>query len=86
MMKLPLDAFRSEMVPAHFFMNFRTVDEHGRMLGQSRNLQELRSRYASTIEQTYARAEVKEKGEEGKGAVLAGLLPGASANCRRSWR
>jgi ATP-dependent helicase HrpA len=73
MMKLPLDAFRSEMVPAHFFMNFRTVDEHGRMLGQSRNLQELRSRYASTIEQTYARAEVKEKGEEGKGAVLAGL-------------
>jgi ATP-dependent helicase HrpA len=70
MMKLPLDAFRSEMVPAHFFMNFRTVDEHGRMLGQSRNLQELRSRYASTIEQTYARAEVK---EEAAGAVLAGL-------------
>jgi ATP-dependent helicase HrpA len=72
-LKLPLDAFRAEMVPPHFFMNFRTVDEHGRMLGQSRNLQELRSRFAAKIEQTFARAEVKEEAEGGKGAVLQGL-------------
>ena len=84
-LKLPLDAFRSEMVPPHFFMNFRTVDEHGRMLGQSRNLQELRSRYASTIEQTFARAEVKEEGEEGKGAVSPkGTSSGALAGLT-SW-
>ncbi|MBI4988882.1 MAG: ATP-dependent RNA helicase HrpA [Rhodocyclales bacterium] len=69
-LKLPLDAFRAEMVPAHFFMNFRTTDEHGRMLGQSRNLQELRSRFAAKIEQTFARAEVR---EEAAGAVLQGL-------------
>jgi ATP-dependent helicase HrpA len=69
-LKLPLDAFRAEMVPPHFFMNFRTVDEHGRMLGQSRNLQELRSRFAAKIEQTFARAEVK---EEASDAALQGL-------------
>ncbi|MCL4681607.1 MAG: ATP-dependent RNA helicase HrpA [Rhodocyclaceae bacterium] len=69
-LKLPLDAFRAEMVPAHFFMNFRTMDEHGRMLGQSRNLQELRSRFAAKIEQTFARAEVR---EERADAALQGL-------------
>ena len=69
-LKLPLDAFRAEMVPPHFFMNFRTIDEHGRMLGQSRNLQELRSRFAAKIEQTFARAEVKEVASD---AALQGL-------------
>jgi ATP-dependent helicase HrpA len=69
-LKLPLDAFRGEMVPPHFFMNFRTVDEHGRMLGQSRDLQALRSRFAQKIEQTFARAEVK---EETADAALQGL-------------
>ncbi|MBK7136538.1 MAG: ATP-dependent RNA helicase HrpA [Rhodocyclales bacterium] len=69
-LKLPLDAFRAEMVPPRFFMNFRAVGEHGRMLGQSRNLQELRSRFAQKIEQTFARAEVKEEASDG---VLQGL-------------
>ncbi len=69
-LKLPLDAFRAEMVPAHFFMNFRTVDEHGRMLGQSRDLAALRSRYAQQIERSFARAEAK---EDAAGAVLEGL-------------
>ncbi|GIK25523.1 MAG: ATP-dependent helicase [Betaproteobacteria bacterium] len=76
-LKLPLDAFRAEMVPPHFFMNFRAVDEHGRMLGQSRDLAALRSRFAQQIEQTFARAEAKEEAEGGKGggkgAVLEGL-------------
>jgi ATP-dependent helicase HrpA len=69
-LKLPLDAFRAEMVPPHFFMNFRVVDEHGRMLGQSRDLAALRSRFAGEIEQTFARAEVK---EEAADAALQGL-------------
>ena len=69
-LKLPLDAFRAEMVPPHFFMNFRAIDEHGRMLGQSRDLAALRSRFAAKIEQTFARAEVK---EETADAALQGL-------------
>ncbi|MDT3734708.1 MAG: ATP-dependent RNA helicase HrpA [Denitratisoma sp.] len=69
-LKLPLDAFRAEMLPPHFFMNFRAIDEHGRMLGQSRDLAALRSRFAAKIEQTFARAEVK---EETADAALQGL-------------
>ena len=32
-----------DMLPAHFFMNFRVVDEHGRQLGQGRNLGALKA-------------------------------------------
>ena len=32
-----------DMLPPHFFMNFRVVDEHGRQLGQGRNLGALKS-------------------------------------------
>jgi len=40
---IPLDAFRSEMLPAHLSMIFRIVDEHGRQLGTGRNLAQLRA-------------------------------------------
>jgi ATP-dependent RNA helicase HrpA len=40
---VPLDAFRSEMLPAHLSMNFRIVDEHSRQLGTGRNLAQLRA-------------------------------------------
>ena len=30
--------FKLDMLPPHFFMNFRVVDEHGRQLGQGRSL------------------------------------------------
>ncbi len=62
-MKLPLDAFRPEMLPPHLSMNFRVIDEHGRMLGQSRNLVELRGQHARKIEQTFARAALAADGE-----------------------
>jgi ATP-dependent helicase HrpA len=32
-----------DMLPSHFFMNFRVVDEHGRQLGHGRNLGGLKS-------------------------------------------
>ncbi|MEZ5616929.1 MAG: ATP-dependent RNA helicase HrpA [Rhodocyclaceae bacterium] len=77
--KLPLDAFRSEMVPAHFFMNFRAVGEHGRILGQSRNLQELRSRYAREIEQSFAAAAPAEAAEAAGDAPADGVLQGLTS-------
>jgi ATP-dependent helicase HrpA len=40
---VPLDAFRPETVPAHLWMNFRVVDEHGRQLGMGRNFAQLRA-------------------------------------------
>ncbi|HEY8359909.1 MAG TPA: ATP-dependent RNA helicase HrpA [Ramlibacter sp.] len=35
--------FKLDMVPAHLFMNFRVVDEHGRQLGMGRNLPALKA-------------------------------------------
>ena len=35
--------FKIEQVPAHLFMNFRIVDEHGRQLGMGRNLAALKA-------------------------------------------
>ncbi len=35
--------FKLDMLSAHFFMNFKVVDEHGRQLGQGRNLSALKA-------------------------------------------
>jgi ATP-dependent helicase HrpA len=35
--------FKLDMLPAHLFMNFRLVDEHGRQLGMGRNLGALKA-------------------------------------------
>ena len=34
-----------DMVPPHYFMNFRVVDEHGRQLGQGRNIGALKAEW-----------------------------------------
>jgi ATP-dependent helicase HrpA len=39
--------FKLDMLSAHFFMNFRVVDEHGRQLGQGRNLGALKAELSS---------------------------------------
>ena len=56
-LKLPLEAFRSENVGSHLLMNFRVEDEHGRVLGQSRNLAELRGRFAQEVERQFEQTE-----------------------------
>ncbi len=40
------DDFRMETLPAHLFMNFRVIDEHGRMLEMSRNLPALQAEFS----------------------------------------
>ncbi len=42
----PQDAYRAEQLPAHLFMNFRVVDEHGRQLGMGRDFADLRDKLA----------------------------------------
>ncbi|CAM3729503.1 ATP-dependent RNA helicase HrpA [Bordetella sputigena] len=37
--------FKLETLPAHLFMNFRVVDEHGRMLAAGRNLASLKAEF-----------------------------------------
>ncbi|MDR2208313.1 MAG: ATP-dependent RNA helicase HrpA, partial [Azoarcus sp.] len=48
-LKLPLESFRPENLLPHCFMNFRVIDEHGRVLGQSRQLSELRARFKDRV-------------------------------------
>jgi ATP-dependent helicase HrpA len=58
--------FKLDMLPAHMFMNFRIVDEHGRQLGTGRNLGALKA----------------ELGAQARGAfqALAGMKVAAKAD------
>ncbi|WP_425584652.1 DUF3418 domain-containing protein [Viridibacterium curvum] len=68
-LQLPLESFRSENLNPHCFMNFRVIDEHGRVLGQSRNLMELRTRLKDQVAAAFRAGLV----EGSMGAQLAGL-------------
>ncbi|MBL8397982.1 MAG: ATP-dependent RNA helicase HrpA [Candidatus Accumulibacter sp.] len=48
------DAFRPDALPAHLFLNFRLVDDHGRQLAMSRNLAELRGEWGRNARQEFA--------------------------------
>ena len=55
---LPIESFRPENLKSHCFMNFRVIDAHGRMLGQSRNLAELRARFHGSIAAAFRAARI----------------------------
>ncbi len=57
-LKLPPDAIRAENLPAHLIMNIRVIDEHGRVLGQSRNLAELRTRLKDEVARRFEQARI----------------------------
>lgn len=45
--------FKLETLPAHMFMIFKVVDEHGRMLSAGRNLQQLKAEHAGHAQMTF---------------------------------
>jgi ATP-dependent helicase HrpA len=57
-LKLPMESFRPENLHPHFSMNFRVVDEHGRVLGQSRNIAELRTRLRDQVAERFRAARI----------------------------
>ncbi|WP_153161234.1 ATP-dependent RNA helicase HrpA [Zoogloea sp. 1C4] len=57
-LKLPMESFRPENLNPHCFMNFRVQDEHGRILGQSRNLAELRTKFRDQVAQRFQSARI----------------------------
>ena len=67
-LKLPLESFRPENLKSHCLMNFRIIDEHGRVMGQSRNLMELRSRFREQVAAHFSAAKIG-------GALAGALLP-----------
>jgi len=45
--------FKPETLPAHLFMNFKVVDEHGRMLAGGRNLEQLKAEYGGQAQTSF---------------------------------
>ncbi|WP_255631251.1 ATP-dependent RNA helicase HrpA [Caballeronia sp. dw_19] len=45
--------FKLESLPAHLFMNFKVIDEHGRQLAMGRNLAQLRSELGGQAQQHF---------------------------------
>ncbi|MGF6968203.1 ATP-dependent helicase HrpA [Paraburkholderia sp. WC7.3g] len=45
--------FKLETLPAHLFMNFKVIDEHGRQLAMGRNLSQLRAELGAQAQQHF---------------------------------
>ncbi|MBO4120965.1 ATP-dependent RNA helicase HrpA [Cupriavidus gilardii] len=73
--------FKLETLPAHHFMNFKVVDEHGRQLDMGRNLAQLRAELGGQAQQSFQslvarEAPVAEAGQyEGLTGWTFGELP-----------
>ncbi|VCU72194.1 ATP-dependent RNA helicase HrpB [Pigmentiphaga humi] len=53
--------FKLETLPAHLFMNFRVVDEHGRMLAMGRNLAQLKAELGREAQATFQQVAARDK-------------------------
>jgi len=68
--------FKLDMLPAHLFMNFRVVDEHGRQLGSGRNLGALKGELGSQARGAFqALAGLKSLGRAAPGGSGQGEAP-----------
>ncbi|AOI57966.1 ATP-dependent RNA helicase HrpA [Burkholderia diffusa] len=63
--------FKLETLPAHLFMNFKVIDEHGRQLAMGRNLAQLRQELGAQAQQQFqkiaAASTIAPGGEAGEG-------------------
>jgi len=55
-----LSDFKVEALPAHLFMNFKIVDEHGRMLSGGRNLDALKAEHAPQAQASFQQIVAKD--------------------------
>ncbi|MFX1736797.1 ATP-dependent RNA helicase HrpA [Paraburkholderia sp. A1RI_3L] len=70
---LKLADFKLETLPAHLFMNFKVIDEHGRQLAMGRNLAQLRAELGAQAQQQFQRI-VADAAAAGQGTAT---VPGA---------
>ncbi len=69
--------FKLEQLPAHLFMNFRVVDEHGRQLGMGRNLAALKAELGGQARSAFqALADLKLGATAGAPRDAAAVAPG----------
>ncbi|MDB5959341.1 MAG: hrpA [Massilia sp.] len=66
--------FKIETLPAHHFMNFKVIDEHGRQLEMGRNLSTLQAELGKEARQSF------QKLAEAAPAVMAPVAPPAASN------
>ena len=52
--------FKLETLPAHLFMNFKVIDEHGRMLAAGRNLAQLKAEFGKQAQATFQQLAVRD--------------------------
>jgi len=79
--------FKLETLPAHLFMNFKVIDEHGRQLAMGRNLAQLRQELGAQAQQQFqkiaAASTIAPGGEAGEGdagdAPALAAVPGSAA-------
>ncbi|OMW04758.1 ATP-dependent helicase [Burkholderia pseudomallei] len=75
--------FKLETLPAHLFMNFKVIDEHGRQLAMGRNLAQLRAELGAQAQQHFqkiaAAATLAPAGEPPLGAPPRAAEPAAQA-------
>ncbi|MQR01778.1 ATP-dependent RNA helicase HrpA [Glaciimonas soli] len=82
--------FKLETLPAHHFMNFKVIDEHGRQLDMGRNLAALqtelggkaREQFQKLAEQTVIGDEGKPKSADQQKNVQAGKIGGNAAETK----
>ncbi len=84
--RLAATDFRPENIPAHLQMNFRLVNEHGRILAVSRHLSELQAAYGSRAQSAFqnefariaAQMRTRKAGEGQDNVPAAGRASGTS--------
>ncbi|WP_233881278.1 ATP-dependent RNA helicase HrpA [Paraburkholderia flagellata] len=79
--------FKLETLPAHLFMNFKVIDEHGRQLAMGRNLAQLRAELGAQAQQQFqklasatALAALETRAQGGDAAQSDQAERGASGN------
>lgn len=72
--------FKLETLPAHLFMNFKVIDEHGRQLAMGRNLAQLRAELGAQAQQHFQKiAAAATLAPAGEPAAAAARASGARA-------
>ncbi|AIP79840.1 ATP-dependent RNA helicase HrpA [Burkholderia pseudomallei] len=72
--------FKLETLPAHLFMNFKVIDEHGRQLAMGRNLAQLRAELGAQAQQHFQKiAAAATLAPAGEPAAAAAGASGARA-------
>lgn len=74
--------FKLETLPAHLFMNFKVIDEHGRQLAMGRNLAQLRQELGAQAQQQFqkiAAASTIAAGGDADGGAPIGQAPATAA-------